>query len=164
MSTYCMPIMRDFQINRRFNVIMAPYRAFMHLLSPQDQVQTLLTIRAHLSRKGRLILNLFDPTAEFASSYTPDSTLHFDTEFRSPLNGQRIMAWYTRHYDITEQIIHQQMIFDELDEGGNVIQRSYHPLTLRYSHRYEFHYLLELCGFEVEALYGGLPLRTLYRW
>ena len=28
------------------------------------------------------------------------------------------------------------------------------PLTLRYVYRYEMRYLLELCGYKVEALYG----------
>ena len=147
--------MREFQLNRRFGVIMAPYRAFMHLLTPQDQVQALLAIRTHMGRNGRLILNLFDPTAEFMAGHTPDTSLHYDTEFQHPQSGRRVVAWYTRRYDIVQQIIHQQMVFDELDDAGNVAQRTYHPLTLRYSHRYELHYLLELCGFEVEALYGG---------
>lgn len=147
--------MREFQLNRRFGLIMAPYRAFMHLLTPQDQVQALLSIRMHMAHNGRLILNLFDPTTEFMVGHTPDTSLHYDTEFQHPLSGRRVAAWYTRRYDILQQIIHQQMIFDELDDAGNVTQRTYHPLTLRYSHRYELHYLLELCGFEVEALYGG---------
>ncbi|MBT4499348.1 MAG: hypothetical protein HOC74_16590, partial [Gemmatimonadetes bacterium] len=30
----------------------------------------------------------------------------------------------------------------------------YGQLTLRYASRYEIQYLLELCGFELEALYG----------
>jgi 2-polyprenyl-3-methyl-5-hydroxy-6-metoxy-1,4-benzoquinol methylase len=147
--------MRDFQLNRRFSTIMAPYRTFMHLLTPQDQVQALVNIRAHLSRHGRLLLNVFDPTEELAAHHTPDATLHYDMEFQHPQSGHRIIAWYTRRYDIVQQVIHQQMIFDELDDAGNMIQRTYHPLTLRYSHRYELHYLLELCGYEVEALYGG---------
>jgi SAM-dependent methyltransferase len=147
--------MRDFQLNRHFGVVMAPYRAFMHLLSPQDQVQALLAIRAHMTRSGRLILNLFDPTEDLMLGHTPDTTLHYDTEFQHPQTGRRVIAWYTRQYDIVRQLIQQQMIFDELDSVGNVTQRTYHPLTLRYSHRYELHYLLELCGFEVEALYGG---------
>ena len=147
--------MRSFQLGRRFGLIVAPYRAFMHLLTPQDQVQALLSIHAHLSRHGRLILNLFDPTEELVWDKSPATALRYDTEFVHPATGRRVVAWYTRRYDIVQQIIQQQMVFDELDEAGTVVQRSYLPLTLRYSHRYEIHYLLELCEFEVEALYGG---------
>jgi len=35
-----------------------------------------------------------------------------------------------------------------------MIARTYRPLLLRYVHRYEMRYLLELCGYKVEALYG----------
>ena len=45
-------------------------------------------------------------------------------------------------------------IFEELEDGGRVVAKLYSPLTLRYVYRYEMRYLLELCGYKVEALYG----------
>jgi len=35
-----------------------------------------------------------------------------------------------------------------------VVNKVYSQLALRYLHRYEMQYLLELCGYQVEALYG----------
>ncbi len=41
-----------------------------------------------------------------------------------------------------------------MDADGRVVDKIYSPLTLRYVYRYEMRYLLELCGYKVEALYG----------
>jgi SAM-dependent methyltransferase len=148
--------MRDFTLNQRFKLAIVPYRTFMHLLLPQDQVQALLNIRAHLTARGRLIFNIYDPSYEllYASAGTRSSTLTLDTSFTDPASGQRVVAWYSRRFDLAQQIIHQEMVFEHVDANGSVDAKYYSPLTLRYSHRYEMHYLLELCGYEVEALYG----------
>jgi SAM-dependent methyltransferase len=146
--------MRKLTLKQRFPLILIPYRAFMHLLTPQDQIQALLSMRTHLTSGGRLILNLYDPTTEWLAGQSLDAALRYDTTFTHPDSGLRIATWYSRRFDLERQWIEQQMIFEELDEMGRVTERHVSPLTLRYSHRYEMHYLLELCGYEVDELYG----------
>jgi hypothetical protein len=51
-------------------------------------------------------------------------------------------------------MIEQDWVFEELNRDGKVVSKTYIPLTLRYVFRYEMQYLLELCGYEIEALYG----------
>ena len=34
----------------------------------------------------------------------------------------------------------------------------YRDYQLRYCHRWEVHHMLQLCGFEIEALYGDFDL------
>src|SRR6266536_296324 len=48
--------MRNFQSSQSFSFVFAPYRSFMHLLTPQDQVQALLNVHGHMTRRGRLVL------------------------------------------------------------------------------------------------------------
>ena len=45
-------------------------------------------------------------------------------------------------------------MYEELDEEGTVSARRHKSYTLCYIHRNEMQHLLELCGFEVEALHG----------
>jgi SAM-dependent methyltransferase len=146
--------MRDINLKRSFKQIFVPYRTFMHLHTPQDQVQTLTSIASHLAVKGRLLLNIYDPSAELANSGVIPNALQFDTEFSHPSTGNRVMVWYHRSIDTLQQIMSQKFIFEEIDQNGRVVSRQTTPLTLRYTHRYEMHYLLELCGFEVLDLYG----------
>jgi hypothetical protein len=62
--------------------------------------------------------------------------------------------WFTGQYDPERQLLDGSFIFEELDEQGRMVAKTYSPLTLRYVYRYEMRYLLELCGYKVEALYG----------
>ena len=146
--------MRSFNANRLFKQVFVPYRTFMHLLSPQDQILALTNIYNHLAGNGRLILNLYDPIIELAQGDANRPSLLFDTEFTHPTTGNRVLVWYNRRFDLVRQIISQQFIFEELDQDGSQVSRHVTPLTLRYTYRYEMHYLLELCGFRIEDLLG----------
>jgi SAM-dependent methyltransferase len=148
--------MRNFSLGRRFKLVTIPYRAFLHLLTPKDQRQTLLCIREHLTDDGHLIFNIFDPSLEIIAAHLGPlgSAPKKDSEFIHPDTGHRMIVWDTRQYDPEQQVLEQYFIFEELDDEGKVIAKTYSPLTLRYVYRYEMRYLLELCGYKVEALYG----------
>ena len=75
-------------------------------------------------------------------------------EFIHPETGRRFLVWDTRQYNMERQIIEMYFIFEELDDDGRVISKTYSPLNLRYAYRYEMQYLLELCGYSIENLYG----------
>lgn len=75
-------------------------------------------------------------------------------EFVHPNTRHRVIVWDTRQYDPGRQMLEQYFIFEELDDEGTVLSKAYSPLTLRYVYRYEMQYLLELCSYTVEALYG----------
>ena len=153
--------MRDFALRRRFKLATIPYRAFQHLLTPEDQVNALLCIRDHLTKRGRLVFNLYDPSREFAQGRVP-AAMRRDDDFTHPVSGNRVVTWYQRRHDPVDQIMTQEFVFEELDAGGTVINRTYKTLTMRYTFRCEMQYLLELCGYTIEALYGdfhGGPYR-----
>ena len=148
--------MRTFWLGRRFKLVAIPYRAFLHLLTPDDQRRALERIREHLTDDGRLVLNIFDPRLDIiAGHFGPlGSALKKELEFFHPDTGNRVVVWDTRQYDPERQMIQQYWVFEELDRGGKVVAKTYVPLTLRYVYRYEMQYLLELCGYSVEALFG----------
>jgi hypothetical protein len=148
--------MRRFSLGRRFKLAMIPFRAFLHLLTPEDERQALECIRDHLADDGRLVLNIFDPRLDVIAAHSgPFGTaLKKVNEFIHPETGHRLVVWDTRQYDTERQVITQYFVHEELDDEGRVISKTYAPLTLRYIYRYEMQYLLELCGYEIEALYG----------
>lgn len=148
--------MRDFSLGQRFKLITIPYRAFLHLMTPDDQRAALLCIREHLEEDGRLALNIFDPRLEtiVAHSMPLGSALKSVSEFMLPDSGNRVIVWDTRQYDLEQQIISQYFVLEELDHSGRVVAKTYLPLQMRYVFRAEMQYLLELCGFTIEVLYG----------
>lgn len=148
--------MRDFSLEKQFDLITIPYRAFLHLLTSKAQRQALSCLREHLTDTGRLIFNIFDPSHELiAARLGPlGAALHKDSEFIHPDTDRRVIVWFSGQYDPEQQFLDAYFIFEELDAAGKVINKTYSPLTLRYVYRYEMRYLLELCGYKVEALYG----------
>ncbi len=148
--------MRDFDLGREFKLITIPYRAFLHLLTPEDQRQALLNIREHLADDGRLIINIFDPRLDIIAAHSAPlgAALKKDDEFIHPETKRHVVVWDSRQYDPTDQTIDQLFIYEELDDEGRSLSRVFSTYTLRYVYRYEMQYLLELCGYAVEALYG----------
>lgn len=53
--------MRDFHLERRFGLIIIPYRSFLHLLTDADQAACLNAVYRHLVPGGRFALNFFAP-------------------------------------------------------------------------------------------------------
>ena len=100
-----------------------------------------------------LVFNLFDPLRDMVENGF-QSPLRKDTDFIDLENGNQVVVWYSRQYDPQTQLMEQELIYEEIGEGGLVLGRTYGRLTLRYTSRYEMQYLLEGCGFEVEGLYG----------
>lgn len=148
--------MRSFKLDCKFNLVMIPFRAFLHLATPEDQRQALFCIREHLTNDGCLAFNVFDPSLKIIAAHMEPlgSAIKQVNDFIHPETGHRIIVWDTRKYDPTEQKLEQYFIFEELDDNGKVLSKIYSPLNLRYTYRYEMQYLLELCGYKIEALYG----------
>jgi SAM-dependent methyltransferase len=146
--------METLDLGERFHAVMAPYRAFQHLLTPVDQEEALTRIHEHLVPDGLLLLDTYDPLMEVARGGL-SSGLTVDTDFVLGSSGNRVTVWYTRRVDPQVQLLEQEFIFEEVDADGAGLGRTHAQLVLRYAARYELEYLLELCGFVVEELYGG---------
>ena len=149
--------MRHFSLDRRFKLIMIPCRTFQHLLTVEDQRRTLACIREHLTDDGRLAFDVFDPHLErIAARLGQGPTLQRLGEYRHPHTGRRVIIWQSSCYDLERQTVDERRIFEELDDEGRVLGRQHATLTLRFIYRFEMEHLLELSGYEIEALYGDL--------
>ena len=149
--------MRSFSLGRqRFKLIMIPYRAFLHLMTSEDQRQSLTCIREHLADGGRLVLNMFDPRLDIIAEHMGPlgAAVKKVDEFTHPDTGHKVLVWGSRKYDPLNQTNEQYFIFEELDDAGKVISKTYSLINLRFVYRYEMQHLLELCGYRIEALYG----------
>ncbi len=149
--------MRSFSLRRRFDLVIIPFRSFLHLMTPADQRQALGRIRDHLTEEGRLVFNIFDPRLDMIASHLGHrgNPLEKDSEFTHPETGRQVVGWVRRRFDAAKQTIEEERLFEELEAGGRVVSWTHATLALRWVYRYEMEHLLELSGFAVEALYGG---------
>ena len=52
---------RNFRLNKKFDLVISPFRVFQHLLTIEDQLKALNCIYEHLNPGGRLIFDVFNP-------------------------------------------------------------------------------------------------------
>lgn len=144
--------MTALQIDRRFRLVFVPFRSFQHLLTRDRQRQALEGMHKHLEPGGRLVLHLFDPRLDFLTDEEAPVPGHAGTH---PRNGRRFIGEILQtRFDHLAQIRRDLWRYAELDAKGETLREATREMMLRWTYRWELHYLLELNGFAVEAEYS----------
>lgn len=140
--------MTDFDLGRRFPLVLLPARAFMHVVEPERQRAALVCIRAHLEPGGHLVLDLFDPRLETVTEGGPMPIPV--REARDPvtrvLHRRRVVE---RRCDPLRQTIEEVLRFEAVAPDGATALLGETRWVLRWSLRQEIRWLLALTGFEV---------------
>jgi SAM-dependent methyltransferase len=144
--------MRDFDLGERFGAVIIPFRPMQHLLTVDDQLSCLASVRRHLEPGGRLIFDVFNPDfrrigspAESEFDDTPDTPLSDGRSFR---RAGRVV-----HTHWVEQINDVELIYYITHVSGDV-ERRVHEIRMRWFTRAELQHLLARAGFQLEAVYG----------
>ena len=148
--------MRSFELDRKFDLVIIPYRSFMFMLTLDDRRKALACIHDHLLDHGRLIFNFFDPGVDeiATNSRSAGGILKYVRSFDHSVSGNRFALHESKQFDPEEQTLDWFMFFEETNPDGRLISKTSLALNFHYFNRYEVQHLLELYGFEIEALYG----------
>jgi SAM-dependent methyltransferase len=145
--------MRAFDLGRRFTLATIPFRPFQHLLSVEDQLACLQSIRRHLLDNGRLVFDLFNPSLDLLANHPLGVESGQEPEFVTP-DGRRVVRCYrTVAQDRFNQIGSHDLLYDVTHPDGRQ-ERLVHAFSLRYLFRFEAEHLLARAGFEIEHLYS----------
>ena len=145
--------MRRFDLGRSFSLVTVPFRAFQHLITVADQLESLAAIRRHLVDGGALVLDLFNPSLEALVNTPFGEELGEEPEFSTP-DGRRVVRRFKLvSRDRAEQVSRMELIYDVTHPDGRK-ERLLHAFPMRYLFRYEVEHLLARSGFEVRHLYG----------
>jgi SAM-dependent methyltransferase len=140
--------MRDFHLEETFKLAIMPFNTFMHLLTLEDQMAALTSIRRHLSPGGGLALDVANPADVYAA---PEQGLVLERTFK---DGECVVQQFSSmQLDRAAQLARITWLYDSAPPGGSV-QRTTVPMTLRYTFPAEMRLLLERCGFTLRNLYG----------
>lgn len=146
--------MRDFELGRTFTLATIPFRPFQHLLTMEDQLSCLASIRRHLVDGGVLILDIFNPSLDFLVNRPIGEIFAEEPEFSTP-DGRRITRRHkTASHDRFSQVTHFELLYQVKHPDGR-LEHLVHAFPLRYLFRFEAEHLLSRAGFEVEHLYAG---------
>ena len=154
--------MRDFTLRdqegrgRSFPLVTMPFRGFLAMLTVEDQFSALRRIYDHLQHDGILVFNIFVPDPNMALEQSDD--LRHLMDVTDPETGLTRVLYQQSRYDFHNQIVSVRILIEDLDRDNVVTRSMYRDYQLRYCHRWEVHYMLQLCGFEIESLYGDFDL------
>jgi SAM-dependent methyltransferase len=145
--------MGGFDLGRRFALATIPFRPFQHLLTVEEQLSCLESIRRHLVEGGKLILDLFNPSLDFLANRPVGAELGEEPEFSMP-DGRRIIR---RHKIVAQdrfsQVNDVEILYDVTHPDGRE-ERLVHGFRMRYLFRFEAEHLLARAGFAVEELFA----------
>ncbi len=156
--------MRKFSLGETFSLVTTPFRPFQHLLTVEDQLSCLTSIRQHLEPGGALILDIFNPSLKGLSADNLGEEVGAEPEFTTP-EGIKVLRFNkTNQRDHFNQVLDVELIYYLTHPDGRE-ERLVHAFPFRYLFRYEAEHLLARCGFEVLDVYADYyknPLGSTY--
>jgi SAM-dependent methyltransferase len=154
--------MRDFTMPRRYALITIPFRAFMHVVTTDEQVHALRCMRDHLDPGGVLRFNVFHPI--FAALVDPDHSAHREIKAVHPESGLPLRVRVSDlKVDRVNQTMHVTREVLEYDLGGGAARTWRHAFVLRWTYKSEMGLLLRAAGFQRFTVYGGFAEEPLER-
>lgn len=143
------------RIDHRFQLIIAPFRTFMHILAIEDQLSALQNIFDLLEAGGKFIFDAFVPNLNILQNGI-DRQSDFEEEVEPGLILRRITSSKS---NLISQLTHVIFTF-EFDDGKQIISKTWET-DLRLFFRWELELLISKSPFNKWKIIGdfsGNPL------
>lgn len=151
--------MSEFDLPRRYALIMIPFNAVGHNMTQEAQIRCLTRCRQHLLRGGRLAFDTFFPSLSIIG--TAPHTRVLEGELPHPATGLPMRMYDTRTFDRVAQVQHSINELEVLGPDGRVQQVHRSEMRLRYIYKHEMALLLRAAGFARFEIYGDFDRRPL---
>ncbi len=148
-----------FDLDRRFRLILIPFRAFQALTTPKQQADCLASVRRHLAPDGFFIVDVFRPYTHLDQSWVQPETLVHDVV--DPETGLRVRCYdHRRAIDVKDQIIYPNLVYRVIHPDGTE-ETIVESLALSYFYENQMRDLLCKAGFliiEEAGDFAGNPI------
>lgn len=152
--------MRTFALDRRFALIIAPFRAFLHNLTREDQLACLQRVHAHLQPGGRFAFNIFHPSLEFMSRHVgPLQGVWRWTATHALPDGGHAIRNEANRYDTVRRRVFSLHRYEEYDANGELTRTFLHRLEIAMLYEPDVRQLLKDAGFGAVTIHGGFDER-----
>ena len=153
--------MSDFDLSRRYALVIIPFNAFGHNLTQEAQIRCLARCRQHLLPGGLLAFDTFFPSLAIIG--TAQNTRVLEGEMPHPSTGLPMRMYDTRSFDRVAQVQHSVNDLELLDADGSVQEVHRSEMSLRYIFKNEMELLLRAAGFGRFEIYGDFERKPLVR-
>ncbi|MCL2708701.1 MAG: class I SAM-dependent methyltransferase, partial [Defluviitaleaceae bacterium] len=144
--------MADYSLEKKYSLIIAPFRAFQLVTQENEIDATLERARDHLADGGLFILNAFRPYAFLDENWKRGET--FDFEATDEATGARVVRMECRErIDVERQIIYPYLAYDATYPDGGT-ERVIERLSMKYYYAEQLRERVEKAGFSVAEEYS----------
>jgi ubiquinone/menaquinone biosynthesis C-methylase UbiE len=137
------------EINRKFELIIAPFRVFSHLIEIDEQLKALDRIYKHLKPGGIFIFDLYVPDPKMISEGITELT-DFEGAYAP---GEKVRRIINMKADIVNQISKVNMKFIWTEKGKEY--SADWDFKMRFYFRYEIEHLIARSELKLEKIYGN---------
>jgi SAM-dependent methyltransferase len=141
--------MRSAKLARRFPLVICPFNVALHLYTRRDVERFLARVRAHLTPRGRFVVDLSIPSP--ADFLRDPSRAYRAPKFRHPTTGELVRYAERYDYDQVRQIL---FVTTEFEPEGHPDRTWVAPLVHRQFFPQEWEMLLHYNGFAVDKVLG----------
>ena len=138
----------DFRLDKKFGLVIASFRVFMHLTGKMDQLSALNNVWDHLNREGEFIFDVFVPDLKLLQTGM-DRVTDFDAEYEP---GNRVKRTSSSKPDLVNQILNVTFRFEWNEQEKNYTGEW--KTTMRYFFRFELEHLVERSKFRKYRIIG----------
>ena len=138
----------------RFALIFSAFRSFQHLLTVEDQLSCLGTVRRHLKPGGLFAFDVFAPKLERIAVFDEKE---FE-EVRWPDGDGEILRFTSVRRDPATQIMDVTFRYETRRAGSSTTSTAVRT-RMRWFFRYELEHLLVRAGFSRLEFFGGFDRR-----
>jgi SAM-dependent methyltransferase len=137
------------ETDRRFALVVAPFRVLSHVESPEDQLRLLEAVHTVLRPGGTFVFDLYVPALKLLLEGLPEM-MDFDGHHAPGKRLRRIVS--SGPADLVRQTNHVRMgfVWDE-DDGEH---RDEWEFDMRFFFRYELEHLVARSPLSLEAIHG----------
>ena len=146
--------MRDYRFSQKFKLVFCASNSFLAMMTTEDQLACLRSIREYLADDGRLVLNIFAP---YYDKLVNRSETFVEME-KDPETGRDMIVTNITRRNWQNQTMSVCQYVDRIGDDGTV-RRYPAEFSLSWIHHREMHLLLKCAGFEVVNVYGSYDKR-----
>jgi len=151
--------MANFNLNDKFSLIIAPFRAFQALTDDTDIINSLNCIYEHLDINGIFIINVFKPYKNLDESWCYAEKIQWE-RFDEKTGNYVVKKHWGDKIDVKNQIIYPHLAYEVTDPSG---KKSLYieDLRLKYYYEYQLEDILVKSGFNIIERFGWYDKKSI---
>lgn len=145
--------MACFDLNKKFDLIIVPFRAFQSLTDDNDIACSLGCIKNHLSDRGIFIVNVFNPDPDLMNENWCSPEM-IQWELLDEKTGNYVIKKVSQDkIDLENQVIYITFIYEVKDKFGVMIMVE-DKLKLKYHFENQLQNVVEKAGLRIKEKFG----------